>query len=130
MTEQKVTIFDFLNSVSQTKKDIFNDDTQKEYVPYMINFYLAMDKELAVLANVMNTHPTVPKRLQYLFYKNLIDSKKRLFKYEKAADTKSVTHLKKYFSVNTSKAEDIAAILPDDVKTAITEFYTKPGKGK
>ena len=64
----KTNPFDFVKSVSSTKKDIMLDDVdEKSYAPYLTNKSLSYHKDAIFFANEMNLKHGVDHRLQYLF---------------------------------------------------------------
>jgi hypothetical protein len=117
-------LFDFLNSITHGKKDLLNDETVKSYNPFLVNYYVAMDKNLVFFADAMNRHGReLPKRLHYLFYLKEVPPKKRFLRYEKGTKETGLESMKKYFCVNTEKARDIMGLLSEDVIKSIISMY-------
>jgi len=75
--------FDFVNSVSSSKQDIFNNDTEAEYVPFVVNRALSYHADCILSANLMNLYNNLPKRSQYSFYLNSLRPRKRYAKWVK-----------------------------------------------
>ena len=76
--------FDYVNSVSHTKKDIMVDDiTEKGYSSFTINRSLSYFYDTIQLANIMNQYHHLDKKLQYHFLINTIRKRKRFSKWNK-----------------------------------------------
>ena len=60
--------FDYLNSINVSKQNLMrgsNDDAvaEKDYVPYMVNRGLSYFQDTVVIANEMNVHHDLDKKL-------------------------------------------------------------------
>jgi hypothetical protein len=65
--------FDFLNSINDTKKDLFDDpQAEKDYNSYLINRGLSYFPDTVLYANEMNRNFDIAKRWQFDFLKNSI----------------------------------------------------------
>jgi len=108
-----MNLFDILNNISNGKKDISDEeDFEKEYNPFMINRFLAMDSSTLFFANEATKMSHLPKKAQYLFLFKGIDKKKRYFKYAKGEkNSKSVKKIAEYYQVNEERALEMSELL-------------------
>jgi len=94
----KLSPFDFLNNINDAKKspnllkDCYanNDDDganpdslDKQYVAFMINRGLSYFSDTIHYANEMNINHTLPAKMQYDFYRNIIRPRKRFSKWQR-----------------------------------------------
>ena len=73
MTELK----DWLNSINQNKRNIYEEDPDAKYPAYIINRCMSAHLDTVLYANEMNRYNFLPKKLQYDFYLNTLRTKKR-----------------------------------------------------
>ena len=114
MSDKKVTLFDFIKDISQNKKGIMNEETQKYYKPFMINKYLSMDVTTILYAAEINQRPYMPKEMQYDYYMSAIDKRNRFFKYVKETSDENLAVVREYFGYGKKKAKEALSILSDD----------------
>ncbi len=123
--------FDFINSVTYTKEDLFKDDPQanKDYKPYIVNRGLSLYHDTIVQANAMNRYSFLPNEWQFRFLLNSITKKKRWSKWEKADKaTNSLLMVQEYFGYSSEKAKEALRILSDEQLKLIEQKLNKGGK--
>jgi hypothetical protein len=105
--------FDFINAIMQSKKQlIVDEETEKEYVPFIINRGLSYHRDCVLYANEMNRHHFIDKKLQHDFLINSIRSKKRPFvKWAKPEKSDDLECIKTVYEFSESKAREAARIL-------------------
>jgi len=127
-----MNIFDILNSVSHTKKDLSKEpDFEKAYNPYMINRYLSMHPETIPYAEMVDLMRDLPKFIQYRWLLNIIPKEKRYFKYlkkEGKIDAKKLKLLMEHFECNEENAEFYLSILTKKEFSSIKELYANKRK--
>lgn len=111
MSEKPTTPFSFINSISLSKKDIFDDETQKQYVPFIVNRGLSFFIDTVMYSNQMNMAAHVDKKLQYQYLINTIRAGKRWSKWPKKLQNDDMEILQKYFGFNDKKATEALKIL-------------------
>lgn len=117
MSDKKLTPFDFIKDISSFKKDILNEDNEKQYNSYLINRFLSMDVTTVLYAAEINIRPTMSKRMQYDYYLNAIEKRNRFFKYVKDVDDENLAVVKEYFGYGKRKAKDALLLLtPEDIE--------------
>ena len=108
-----MTPFDFINAIMQSKKNlIVDEETEKEYVPFIVNRGLSYHRDCLLYANEMNRHHFIDKKLQHDFLINTVRSKKRPFvKWAKPEKSDDLECLKTVYQFSDSKAREAARIL-------------------
>ncbi len=142
MEMKKVTPFTFINSINNGRKDkhlleeckadqsleMANPESpDKAYVPFVINRSLSYFKDTVLFANEMNINHTLPNRMQYDFYRNMVTAKKRFSKWgKKASALKDIEIIQKEYGYSREKAE---AVYPIFNNKEINNLYKKHDKG-
>jgi hypothetical protein len=105
--------FDYLNSIMQNKKQlIVDEETEKEYSPFMVNRGLSYHKDCIMYANEMNTKHFLDKKLQNDFLLNTVRSQKRPFaKWVKSAKSEDLACIKQVFGFSDNKASEVLRLL-------------------
>lgn len=126
-----MNFFDFLNAINSTKQNLIKEDPQseKEYVPFMVNRGLSYFPDTIMYANEMNKSASIPKKWQFEFYLNSIPKKKRFSKWHKkdqnSDDLKLVMNAYDY---SAEKAAVALEILTDDQMKELREAYSQGGR--
>jgi len=142
MEMNKVTPFTFINSINDGRKgkhlledckadqslEASNPDSiEKSYVPFVINRSLSYFKDTVIFANEMNIWHTLPNRMQYDFYRNMVTAKRRFSKWSKKANVSAdIEIIQKEYGYSREKAE---AVYPIFNKNEINKLYKKHDKG-
>ena len=121
--------FDFSNSISYDKKDLFadNEDAERQYNSYIVNRAISFSPDMVLFANEMNRLSSIPKRLQFEFLKSVIRKKKRYdgwIKAEKEID--EISLIKEYYNYSNEEARYALSILMPD---QIDEIRSRLNKG-
>ena len=120
-----MTIFEILNDISFDKKDLSNKEGfDKEYNPWMVNRYLSMDASTVFFADLINSKYNIPKQLQYKMLLQLVQKRKRFFKFEKGdkQDDTVVKAVSKYYNVSYNVALQYSELLNETEKTQIKDL--------
>jgi hypothetical protein len=125
-----VSPFDFLNSINDTKKDLFDDpQAEKDYSAYLINRGLSYFPDTVLYANEMNRNFDIPKKWQFDFLKNSITKKKRFSKwYKKEVPTDLVKLLANHYKYSERKVYEIMDILTTEQIEEIRLQYDTGGR--
>lgn len=127
--QKKLTPFDFLNAIQVTGENlIIDEDTERQYNPYIINKGLSFGADTVIYANEMNSRPHIPKNLQFRFCINNIVKRKRYNKWIKAELNDDLELVKKYYGYSTEKAKQALSILNDDQLNTIKQKLEKGGR--
>jgi hypothetical protein len=120
---------DILPSILQTKKDVL--ETEKDYVPFLINRSLSYHMDCILYANQMNMNHGIAPKLQYQYLLNTVRPMKRKFeKWQKASVVKDLDCVKEYFGYSNEKAKEALRILSNEQITLIKEKLEKGGVKK
>ena len=124
--------FDFINSVSHSKKDIIrNSDSpelaEKLYKPFLVNKGLSYFQDPIMFSNEINRLPTIDNKLQYDFYLNSIRPLKRYAKWVKKVDSDDFNAIQEYFQLNNSKTAEALSLLSSDQVNLIKQKLQKGG---
>jgi hypothetical protein len=108
--------FDYVNQIMQGKKDLIVDEqTEKDYLPFIINRALSYHFDCILYANEMNIRSSMDKKMQNSFLINTVRSRKRPFaKWVKSEKSEDLECVKKYFNYSDEKAKDVLRLLNDE----------------
>jgi hypothetical protein len=118
--------FDFVNSITYTKKDIMSEINEKEYAPFLVNRSLSYHQDCVLYSNEMNKHFDISHKLQYHYLLNSIRKRKRFAKWSKPELEDDLIIVMEYYLVSRQKAEEYLNILN---KKQIGILKTKMNKG-
>jgi len=124
-----MNVFDFLNSINYTKKNILEEDIllEKQYVPFIINKYLSYFPDTLMHANQMNRVFFVSKKDQYQYLIGAIRKRKRYTKWKKKPDDLlkeiSIKNIMEYFQCSYKKAEEYYGFLNQNQKDSINAIF-------
>ena len=106
--------FDFVKSVSYTKKDLMVDEVEeKAYQPFLINKALSYHQDSVFLTNEMNVRHGVDNRLQYLFFLNTLRKRQRFSQWSKPYISKKIDTVKQYYQISIREAKEYVNLLSD-----------------
>lgn len=120
----------FLDDLNNDKIDILNGENAKDYVPYVVNRFVAGDLEGAFLANEMNLRRDLTKREQYSFYLGAIRKKRRFTRWIKADAhhaPDAIELLMEYYGYSRKKAEGCLHLHSEGDLGFIRAFLNKGG---
>ena len=106
---------------------------EKQYVPFVINKGLSFEQSYVAYADIMNTYPDLPARMQCQFYYNVLPKGKKYSKWLKSeADGNEATVLliQNYFSINKKLAEQYCQLLNDEQIEIIRKRSDQGGRSR
>lgn len=125
------TPFDYVNSVSQTKKYLIEDEaSEKAYVPFLINRTLSFNVETLLHANMMNINNILDKKLQYDYFFYLFPAKKRYNKWAKKKISNDLELVREYYQCNVQRAKEALTLLTKEQLTIIRKKFEQGGINK
>ena len=104
--------FELINSISNTKKDIL--ENEKDYNAFMVNRGLSYFPDTVIYANEMNKFHHLDSRLQYQFLINTIRKRNRFSKWNKSIESENINAIKKYYNYSNEKARDVLPLLSNE----------------
>lgn len=133
--EKGISPFDYIKSITNTKKDIMEDnsDNEKLYKPFLINRGLGYFIDTVLFANEMNLYPDIPVKSQYYYYLAAIRKGNRYAKWEKHKKDADQELVQMVYNVRPEVARQYLKLLStDDIKKLYALTYTgetnKPAK--
>jgi hypothetical protein len=104
--------------------------TEKEYNPFIVNRSLSYFRDTVFYANEMNKYSSLPYKLQYEFYLNIVPKKKRFSKWSKASveSAELLKYISAEYQCSTKKAEYILGLLNQTQIEFIKKQYTCGGR--
>lgn len=127
MAGQKISPFDFLQSINVTKNDIFQDN-EKGYVSFVVNRSLSYFNDTVLLANEMNRYHHLDEKLQYHFLLNIVRKRKRFSKWVKPQTENDIEVVKEYYGYSNDKARQVLSLLTPEQITTIRNKVNKGGR--
>ena len=123
---------DWLNSINQSKLNLIDDDyaTEKEYPPFIINKCLSGFMDTVLIANEMNIHSDLPKKMQYDFFINIVRPKKRFSPWLRKEKIDTLELVKKYYHYNDEKARSALKLLSEEQLEFIKQRMKTGGKNE
>ena len=111
--------FDYVNDINYGKKGIINNSdnpelAEKLYPSYLVNKALSQFADTARMANEMNIHHQLDKKLQFDFFINIIRKKKRFSKWAKKLDDENLELVMLHYGYSYEKATQVLPLLSDD----------------
>jgi len=124
--------FDYVNEILYGKKNLIVDEqTEKAYVPFLVNRALSYHFDTVLFANEMNRRHFLDKKLQNDFFINTVRSKKRPHvKWAKSNKDESLQYIKKAYGLSDSKALDALRLLSDEQIQKLKEITDTGGLRK
>lgn len=121
------TPFDYVNAVSYSKKDIADENFNKEYVPYIVNHALSFFIDTVLYANEMNINPQLSAEMQYKFYMGSLRPRKRFAKWPKYIEDPNIKLVQEVYKCNKDKARDALRILNAEQLAELKKIVNKGG---
>ena len=119
--------FEYVNSISYTKKDIMVDDiAEKSYNPFLVNRSLSYFQDTVFFANEMNLYHHLDNKLQFQFLLNIVRKRKRFSKWNKPELDSDIDVVKEYYGYSNEKARQALTLLSP---SQIEELRKKVSKG-
>ena len=132
MIEYKLT--DYLNAINWSKVNLLDGDDlvwEKKYPPYVINRCLSQHVDAIMMANEMNLHHSLTKRLQFHFLLNSIRKRKRFGgKWTTTAKSKNLEYVKEYYGYSDDKAKSVYNLLNHEQIEQLKQRIYKGGRTK
>jgi hypothetical protein len=121
---------DWLNSINQSKVNILDENfgLEKEYPPFIINKCMSGFIDTILIANEMNIHPDLSKKMQYDFFINIVRPRKRFSPWMRKEKHDTLDLIKKYYQYNDEKARSALKILTEDQIDFIKQKMNTGGK--
>jgi hypothetical protein len=131
MSEQKFSPFTFVDDLTEHKKNLFNDETERQYQPFLINRALSFNPDCMFYVAEMNKYSDVPKKAQHDFYLNTLDKKRRYGRWvKKDSFSDDVELVKEVFGYSTRRSIAALELLTEEQLAQLRKSRDKGGKIK
>ena len=123
---------DWLNSINQSKLNLIDEDygAEKDYRPFIINKCMSGFMDTVLIANEMNIHSDLPKKMQYDFFINIVRPKKRFSPWLRKEKIDTLELVKKYYHYNDEKARSALKLLSEEQLEFIKQRMKTGGKNE
>jgi len=124
--------FDYVNAVSDSKKDLMvgteNDElAEKGYNSYLTNKSLSYHVDAILYVNEMNQHASLDNKLQFDYYLHGLPKKKRFSKWSKKQENEDLEVVSEWYGCSYSKAAEILKIINKNTLDLIKHKLQKGG---
>jgi hypothetical protein len=128
---EKLSPFDFVNAISSSKEQLFDDPDVQEswYVPFLANRALSYHLDSIMYANDMNRYPQLDRKLQFDYHLNSIRPRKRYGKWAKPFDSDDLKLVQRAFGQKATVAAQTLALLSEADLKVIRDRYDEGGVG-
>lgn len=126
-------VFDFVNSINNTKKNLFQEDpnVDKIYVPFIVNNSLSYFLDTVLHANFMNRMSHISKRMQYEYYLHSVRKGKRYSKWHKFDSKKDdLEFIKQLYDCSDKKSREYLNILTKEQLNQLRQQFNTGGNIK
>lgn len=109
--------FDYMNAISFTKEDMFENETEAEteYVPFLVNRGLSYHVDCILAAQEMNLRAHMPKKNQFRYLNAVILKSKRYGKWGKP-EASDISLVMEYYKCGRETARLYMTVLkPEDI---------------
>jgi hypothetical protein len=116
-------VFDYVNHILSGKQNlIVDEESEKEYIPFLVNRALSYHFDCILFANEMNRRHFLDKKIQNDFFINTIRSKKRPYvKWAKSDKQDDIQYIKQIYGFSDQKAVEALRLLNDEQIQQIKE---------
>lgn len=130
-TKKKIGLFDFVSDISEKKQYLFSEDTQTEYLPFMVAKAFSQHIDTILLANEVNKRTSMSKQMHHDFLFYAVSPKQRYGKWakkQKEKDEDVLVYLKNKYKIGNDRSLEYYELLSDDeIKTIKTKLKTLRG---
>ena len=121
--------FDITNSICATRDNIWGEEVERDYKPFMINRALSYHYDTIMYAQAMNARSHIPAQQQYDFLRMSIQPKKKRFaKWSKREKDEQISVLTEAFKISPKLAQSYASLLNTEEIDKIKSLLDKGGR--
>jgi hypothetical protein len=121
--------FEYVTAINYTKTNmIVDEETEKDYLPYMSNRSLSYFQDTVAVANAMNQYHILDKKLQFDFLINIVRKRKRFSKWIKPEVVTDLEVVKEYYGYSNEKAKQALSVLSTEDLTELSRRMYKGGR--
>ena len=121
--------FEWSNNICSSTVDIWDDESESGYAPFMINRSLSYHHDTVMLAQEMNQYQDLPKKMQYDFLRLAVKPKKKRFsKWFKPEKELAVEQLANWLKISPDRAREYLSLLTTEEIDSILEKFKTGGR--
>lgn len=124
---KRLSPFDFVKSINEKTENLMKvqPETEKDYIPFMVNRALSFSPDAVLYANTMNTNWIVDKKMQYDFLFGSVRRRKRFDKWQKKEDLDELTIsvIMYCYKVGHRRAVEYLSMLTEEQKQTLLKGY-------
>ena len=109
-----IELKDWLNSINQNKRNIYEEDPDAKYPAYIVNRCMSGHLDTVLFANEMNLNHHLPLDMQYSFFLNSVRKRKRFSPWLRKDEIKDLDLVKRYYGYSNEKAKQALRILTNE----------------
>jgi len=118
---------DWLNSINQNKRNLYDEDPTAKYPAYIINRCMSGHLDTVMFANEMNLSSQLDSDMQYSFYLNSVRKRKRFSPWLRKDEVKDLDSVKRYYGYSNEKAKQALRILSKEQLNFIKSKFETGG---
>ena len=122
--------FDFIKSINDKTGNLIDrdPDTEKAYVPFIVNRAMSQFPDTAIPANTLNGLHFLDKKLQYDYLYHTVKKRKRFSKWVKPEwDEVSEIAVAEYYGVSRVRAREYLSLMTEQDKESLFKLTNKGG---
>jgi hypothetical protein len=124
---KRLSPFDFVRSINEKTENLMRvqPETEKDYLPFMVNRSLSFSQDAVLPANAMNTNWFLDKRMQYDFLYGSVRRRKRFDKWQKREieDESLVKSVMELYSIGQRRAIEYISMMTPNQREEIRKGY-------
>ena len=122
-----IELKDWLNSINQNKRNLYDEDPTAKYPAYIINRCMSGHLDTVMFANEMNLSSQLDSDMQYSFYLNSVRKRKRFSPWLRKDEVKDLDYVKRYYGYSNEKAKQALRILSKEQLNFIKSKFETGG---
>ena len=122
-----IELKDWLNSINQNKRNLYDEDPTAKYPAYIINRCMSGHLDTVMFANEMNLSSQLDSDMQYSFYLNSVRKRKRFSPWLRKDEVKDLDSVKRYYGYSNEKAKQALRILTKEQLNFIKSKFETGG---
>ena len=122
-----IELKDWLNSINQNKRNLYDEDPTAKYPAYIINRCMSGHLDTVMFANEMNLSSQLDSDMQYSFYLNSVRKRKRFSPWLRKDEVKDLDSVKRYYGYSNEKAKQALRILSKEQLNFIKSKFETGG---
>jgi hypothetical protein len=124
---KRLSPFDFVRSINEKTENLMRvqPETEKDYLPFMVNRSLSFSQDAVLPANAMNINWFLDKRMQYDFLYGSVRRRKRFDKWQKREieDESLVKSVMELYSIGQRRAIEYISMMTPNQREEIRKGY-------